>query len=101
MVAGDSCEDEDGWRVHERYCIDHRAAFDMNKILKKSRYRSHLHLAMHLDGLKQNCCNCGDSYDDSQKENVLNSQTGDATTDGSGTDSGITCCAKKFNFHAP
>ncbi len=34
MVAGDSSEDEDGWRVHERYCINHRAAFDMHEIVK-------------------------------------------------------------------
>jgi hypothetical protein len=34
MVTGDSFEDEDGWRVHERYCIDHRAAFDMHEIVE-------------------------------------------------------------------
>ncbi len=34
MVAGDSSEDEDGWRVHERYCIDHRAAFGMHEIVE-------------------------------------------------------------------
>ena len=33
MVAGDSSEDEDGWRVHERYCIDHRAEFDTHEII--------------------------------------------------------------------
>ncbi len=33
MVSGDSSEDEDGWRVHERYCIDHRAAFDVHEIV--------------------------------------------------------------------
>jgi hypothetical protein len=33
MVAGDSSEDENGWRVHERYCIDHRAEFDMHEIV--------------------------------------------------------------------
>ncbi len=33
IVAGYSSEDEDGWRVHERYCIDHRAAFDMHEIV--------------------------------------------------------------------
>ncbi len=33
MVTGDSSEDEDGWRVHERHCIDHRAAFDMHEII--------------------------------------------------------------------
>ena len=52
---------------------------------------------MHLDCLKQNCYNCGDSYDDSQKEIVPNSQTNDATPDGSGTDFGVNCCAKKFD----
>ena len=30
--AGDSSEDEEGWRVAERYCIDHRAAYDMEEI---------------------------------------------------------------------
>ncbi len=34
MVAGHSSEDEDGWRVHERYCIDHRAEFDMHEIVE-------------------------------------------------------------------
>ncbi len=34
MVAGDCLEDEDGWRVAERYCIDHRAAFEMNEIVQ-------------------------------------------------------------------
>ncbi len=34
MVAGDSSKDEDGWRVHERYCINHRAAFDMHDIVE-------------------------------------------------------------------
>ncbi len=33
MVAGDNSEDEDGWRVHERYCIDHRAAYGMHEIV--------------------------------------------------------------------
>ncbi len=33
MVAGDSSEDEEGWRVRESYCIDHRAAFDMHEII--------------------------------------------------------------------
>ena len=33
MVAGDSSEDEEGWRVVERYCIDHRAALDMHEII--------------------------------------------------------------------
>jgi hypothetical protein len=33
MVTGDSSEDEEGWRVRERYCIDHRAAFDMHEII--------------------------------------------------------------------
>ena len=31
--AGDSSEDEEGWRVAERYCIDHRAAYDMEEII--------------------------------------------------------------------
>ncbi len=34
MVAGDSSEDEDGWRVTERYCIDYRAALDMHDIVE-------------------------------------------------------------------
>jgi hypothetical protein len=34
MVTGDSSEDEDGWRVHERFCIDHRAEFDMHEIIE-------------------------------------------------------------------
>ena len=33
MLAGESSEDEDGWRVHERYCIDHIAEFDMHEIV--------------------------------------------------------------------
>jgi hypothetical protein len=33
MIAGDSSEDEDGWRVHEKYCIDHRSEFDMHEII--------------------------------------------------------------------
>ncbi len=34
MVAGDSSEDEDVWRVAERYCIYHRAAYDMHEMVE-------------------------------------------------------------------
>ena len=34
MLAGDSSEDEDGWRVAERYCIDYRASMDMDEIIE-------------------------------------------------------------------
>ncbi len=34
MVAGDSSENEDDWRVAERYCINHRAAYDMHAIVE-------------------------------------------------------------------
>ena len=34
MLAGDSSEGEDGWRVAERYCIDYRAAYDMEVIIE-------------------------------------------------------------------
>ncbi len=33
MVADEISKDEEGWRVKERYCIDHRAAFDMDEII--------------------------------------------------------------------
>ncbi len=33
MIADESSEDEDGWRVKERYCINHRAAFGMYEII--------------------------------------------------------------------
>ncbi len=33
MVAGESSKDEDGWRVAERYCIDHRAEFYTHEIV--------------------------------------------------------------------
>ena len=55
---------------------------------------------MHLDCLKQNCCKCGDSFDASQKEIVPNSQTSDATTNGSGTAGSreSTGVQRNFNF---
>ena len=33
MGAGDSSEDEEGWRVAERYCIDYRAAMALEEII--------------------------------------------------------------------
>ena len=56
---------------------------------------------MKLDCLKQNCSNYGDSYDDSQKEIVPNSQSDYATSNGSGPDSEVDCHAKKFRFCYP
>ena len=34
MGLGDNSEVEKGWRVVERYCIDHRAAYDMEEIIE-------------------------------------------------------------------
>ncbi len=33
MVACDRSKNENGWRVYARYCINHRAAFDMHEIV--------------------------------------------------------------------
>jgi hypothetical protein len=50
MVAGDSSEDEDGWRVHERYCIDHRAEYDTHEIVENVLTRAAVF--MHDSGLR-------------------------------------------------
>jgi hypothetical protein len=50
MVKGDSSEDEDGWRVAERYCIDHKAAFDMHEIVESIFMRATEF--MHYSGLR-------------------------------------------------
>ena len=50
MGAGDSSEDEEGWRVAERHCIDHRAAYDMEEIIDNVFMRATEF--MHQSGLR-------------------------------------------------
>jgi hypothetical protein len=52
MVAGDSSQDEDGWKVAERYCIDHRAAYNMHEIVENMFMRVNefiQHSSMRMD----------------------------------------------------
>ncbi len=52
MVVNESSagEDEKGWRVRERYCIDHRMAFDMYGIIDDIFMRATE--LMHCSGLR-------------------------------------------------
>jgi hypothetical protein len=57
MIAGHSSEDEEAWRVRERYCIDHRAAFDMHEIIDDIFMRATEF--MHESGLRMDQDNVG------------------------------------------
>ena len=61
MGAGDSSEDEEGWRVAERYCIDHRAAYDMEEIIENVFMRATEF--MHDSDMRMNADHIGNPQD--------------------------------------
>ena len=61
LDAGESSEDEDGWRVAERYCIDYRAAFDLDEIIENVFMRATE--SMHQSGMRMDADHVGKPQD--------------------------------------
>ena len=60
-VAGDSSEDEDGWRIAERYCIDYRGSMDMDEIIENVFMRATEF--MHQSGMRMDADHVGKPQD--------------------------------------